>query len=39
MAQAEATQVTIRLPDGSARSYARGVTGADIAADIGHLRG
>jgi threonyl-tRNA synthetase len=35
MAQAEATQVTIRLPDGSARSYARGVTGADIAADIG----
>ena len=35
MAQAEAAQVTIRLPDGSARSYARGVTGADIAADIG----
>ncbi|MEK9662931.1 MAG: threonine--tRNA ligase, partial [Alphaproteobacteria bacterium] len=35
MAQAEAAQVTIRLPDGSARSYARGVTGTDIAADIG----
>ncbi|CAN0062633.1 unnamed protein product [Discosporangium mesarthrocarpum] len=35
MAQAEAAQVTIRLPDGSARNYARGVTGADIAADIG----
>jgi threonyl-tRNA synthetase len=35
MAQAEPAQVTIRLPDGSARSFARGVTGADIAADIG----
>ena len=32
---AHADQITITLPDGSARTHARGVTGADIAADIG----
>ena len=32
---ASADQITITLPDGSARTYARGVTGADVAADIG----
>ena len=32
---ANADQITITLPDGSARTHARGVTGADIAADIG----
>jgi threonyl-tRNA synthetase len=35
MAEAAPAQVTIRLPDGSARRHARGVTGAEIAADIG----
>ena len=32
---ASADQITITLPDGSARTHARGVTGADVAADIG----
>ena len=32
---ASAEQITITLPDGSARTHMRGVTGADIAADIG----
>lgn len=32
---ASADQITITLPDGSARTHARGVTGAEIAADIG----
>ncbi len=32
---ASAEQITITLPDGSARTHVRGVTGADIAADIG----
>ena len=36
MSEAESTdQITIMLPDGSSRIYARGVTGAEIAADIG----
>ncbi|MDG2270113.1 MAG: TGS domain-containing protein, partial [Alphaproteobacteria bacterium] len=36
MSEAEsADQITITLPDGSARTHARGVTGAEIAADIG----
>jgi len=36
MSEAEsADQITITLPDGSARAHARGVTGAEIAADIG----
>jgi threonyl-tRNA synthetase len=30
-----ADQITITLPDGSARTHARGVTGAEVAADIG----
>lgn len=32
---ASADQITITLPDGSTRTHARGVTGADVAADIG----
>jgi len=32
---ASADQITITLPDGSARTHARGVTGAEVAADIG----
>jgi threonyl-tRNA synthetase len=32
---ASAEQITITLPDGSARTHARGVTGAVVAADIG----
>lgn len=32
---ASADQITITLPDGSARTHARGVTGADVAAGIG----
>jgi threonyl-tRNA synthetase len=36
MSEAEsADQITITLPDGSARTHARGVTGTEIAADIG----
>jgi threonyl-tRNA synthetase len=36
MSEAEsADQITITLPDGSARTHARGVTGAEVAADIG----
>ncbi len=32
---ASADQITITLPDGSTRTHARGVTGAEVAADIG----
>ena len=32
---AESSQITITLPDGSAREFAGSVTGAEIAADIG----